>query len=159
VKNTALNSARWLTPLALIVSLMLSVYPDMAAELDNVVAQWFAFGAVLATAVGIELTGMMVGETMEGYIKRKQWGWAAFCAILLTAYVVIFFNLLEGELRFVPFLSVIVYVVAPLFEDVQRASEAEAQQTAVELEQVAEDRQAQREADREQREHERQIGS
>ena len=75
---------RLTTPLALVIALTL----EMMGEFD-VDGIWYAvvLVAVVCTAVGIEAVGIVAGETLEGFVRARRWGWAALAFVFMGVYV------------------------------------------------------------------------
>ncbi|HIP70086.1 MAG TPA: hypothetical protein EYH05_01665 [Anaerolineae bacterium] len=119
---------RIFTPLAMVVFLTLEISQSIQADDTWRVA--VVIGAA-ATAVGIEVTGMLAGHGLEGYWRAKDKYRAALSLFLLMIYSGAAMYMLRHNTILLPLPSIaaIVYLAAALTESLEEQKEASASET------------------------------
>lgn len=133
--------ARITTPAAMVVFLSYELSRSLA-----VTGWWYAFllmGSV-ATAVGIEIVGILAGHTLEGYWRLGDTGRGFLAFVLLLAYTVAAVYVLRGNavLTAVPIVAAIVYILAALADGLHTAENQQEQEAAAALDYDLESRRA-----------------
>lgn len=133
--------ARLTTPAAMVVFLTYELSRSL-----SVTGLWYAallLGSA-ATAVGIEIVGILAGHTLEGYWRLGD-AWRSFLAFaLLVAYTIAAVYVLRGTavLTAVPIVAAIVYILAALADGLHAAEGRQEQETAAALDYDLEHRRA-----------------
>ncbi len=144
---------RIFTPAAMLVVLTYEITASQTATGGWAIA--ILIGAA-ATAVGIEAVGILAGHTFEAYWRAGDNSRARLALALLGIYTAAGVYILWGNraLLPIPVVAAVVYLVSGLAESLTAAQAQQAQQTAVqsafELEQMAKDKELERELKRQQ---------
>ncbi|NJN53573.1 MAG: hypothetical protein HC804_01755 [Anaerolineae bacterium] len=122
--------ARVCTPAAMVVFLSYELSQSLA------VTGWWQVAMLagsVATAVGIEIVGILAGHTLEGYWRIGDVGRAALSFVLLLLYTCTAVYVLKGNtvLMVVPIVAMVVYLVAALADGLQTAVSQQEESTAV----------------------------
>jgi hypothetical protein len=125
--------ARITTPAAMVVFLSYELSRSLA-----VTGWWYAFLLIgsLATAIGVEIVGILAGHTLEGYWRLRD-AWRSLLALaLLLAYTIAAVHILRHNptLAVVPIIAAIVYILAALADGLHTAETHQEQQAAATLE-------------------------
>jgi hypothetical protein len=140
---------RILTPVAMLVALTYEIVSSQA----NVAGGWIVaihIGAA-ATAVGIEAVGIMAGHVLEGFWRMGDRPRTAVAFGLLLIYTAAGLFILRNNAAMlpIPVIAAVVYLLAGLAESLTESQAHQVQQTAVqeafELEQLAKDKELERE--------------
>lgn len=143
--------ARIITPLAMVVFLAYEINQSMA------VTGWWSTALLvgaIGTAIGIEIVGMLAGHALEGFWRLGDKNRTVLSSVLLLIYTAVAIYILRHNqaMVMVPIIAAIVYLLASLtgsLDDVVNEQKQEtAVQTAFELEQMAKDKELERELKR-----------
>jgi hypothetical protein len=106
---------------------------------------WLAIPAALATAIGLEVVGIIAGHVGLENWRRGETGRAAISALILLAYVAIGVWELQGTIGAIAFLiAPLVYILAALYEALEAQTVQEGQDDERKRQQEEEDREFER---------------
>lgn len=139
------------TPAAMVVFMTYEISRSMAVSGGWLVA--IIIGAA-ATAVGVEVVGILSGHALEGFWRAGDTGRGLVSFVLLLIYTIGAVYILRNNdvIMPVPIIAAVVYIVAALVESLEKrvAHEETAvnRQEAFELEQATKDKELERELKR-----------
>jgi hypothetical protein len=143
--------ARVVTPLAMVVFLAYEINQSM------IVDGWWVTALLIgsiATAIGIEITGILAGKALEGFWRLGDKNRTILSLALLSVYTIVAVYILRHNqaMVLVPIIAAIVYLLSSLTDSLEMVAseqkEETAVQTAFELEQAAADKELERELKR-----------
>lgn len=143
--------ARIVTPLAMVVFLAYEINQSMTVDGWWITA--LLIGSI-ATAIGIEITGILAGKALEGFWRLGDKNRTILSLALLSVYTIVAVYILRHNqaMVLVPIIAAIVYLLSSLTDSLEMVAseqkEEAAVQVAFELEQAAADKELERELKR-----------
>lgn len=140
--------ARWTTPAAMVTFLSYELHRSVVTE--NPFWQIAFLVGSVASAVGIELVGILAGRTMEGYLRVGNLWRGSVSFLLLAVYTVtaVFVLRHNQTLVVVPIIAAVVYILASLSDGLEIAVVQKDKKASVQQEYLIEQRKADDELER-----------